>query len=166
MQYVSAHVTVKLSTGTSACDNGTFYCANKGFREQKISSTFVDDGVCDCCDGTDEVSGCNDSCQMLGELKRKDLQRKLDQYQFGAEARALLVPEAAKRRKEWAALMNELTPQVVDLKAQVAKLEGASFITLHISLPAFEILIACFLVSRYRTKWSKQVNTVTLLSCV
>lgn len=32
--------------GTSACNSGIFYCANKGFFPKEISSTFVNDGVC------------------------------------------------------------------------------------------------------------------------
>lgn len=32
--------------GTSACNSGLFYCANKKFFSKEISSTFVNDGVC------------------------------------------------------------------------------------------------------------------------
>lgn len=32
--------------GTSACNNGVFYCANKEFFPKEISSTLVNDGVC------------------------------------------------------------------------------------------------------------------------
>jgi protein kinase C substrate 80K-H len=32
--------------GTSACNSGVFYCANKGFFPKQISSVFVNDGVC------------------------------------------------------------------------------------------------------------------------
>lgn len=82
--------------------------------------------MCDCCDGTDEVAGCNDSCAMLRELTRKDLQTKLDRYEAGAEARALLVPEAVQRRKDWTDLVHNLTPKVAELKEKVATLEGAT----------------------------------------
>ena len=37
------------------------------FTGQKISSSRVDDGICDCCDGSDEASGkCADNCRELG----------------------------------------------------------------------------------------------------
>merc|ERR1740130_2203746 len=41
---------------TSACVRGLFYCANRGFRPQYVRASVVGDGVCDCCDGTDEWS--------------------------------------------------------------------------------------------------------------
>ncbi|PZC82768.1 hypothetical protein B5X24_HaOG209866 [Helicoverpa armigera] len=43
---------------TSACVNGTFYCAtqyrNKPVALNTIPSSQVNDGICDCCDGSDE----------------------------------------------------------------------------------------------------------------
>lgn len=32
--------------GTSACNNGAFYCHNKGFLPKTVDSIFVNDGVC------------------------------------------------------------------------------------------------------------------------
>jgi protein kinase C substrate 80K-H len=42
--------------GTSACQNGRFYCKNKGHIGAYILSSRYDDGICDpeCCDGSDE----------------------------------------------------------------------------------------------------------------
>lgn len=52
--------------GTSACDQGTFYCENKGFFPLDIAKSLVDDGVCDCCDGSDEREGlCPNTCANL-----------------------------------------------------------------------------------------------------
>mmetsp|Transcript_5898 Transcript_5898/g.10869 ORF Transcript_5898/g.10869 Transcript_5898/m.10869 type:complete len:920 (-) Transcript_5898:113-2872(-) len=42
--------------GTSACAHGRFFCANAGSIPQFIPSAAVNDGVCDCCDGSDEWS--------------------------------------------------------------------------------------------------------------
>lgn len=40
--------------GTAACEKGKFYCKNlKGIDEQ-VASFKVNDGICDCCDGSDE----------------------------------------------------------------------------------------------------------------
>ena len=82
--------------------------------------------MCDCCDGSDEKSGCNDRCAILGELTRKDLQSKLNKFETGAKARALLVPEAAKKLKEWSAVVHDLTPKAAALKAQVDTLAGTA----------------------------------------
>ncbi|XP_078046411.1 thiamine pyrophosphokinase 1 [Augochlora pura] len=41
--------------GTNACNNGVFYCQKSSSQVTlKISSYKVNDGVCDCCDGSDE----------------------------------------------------------------------------------------------------------------
>lgn len=50
--------------GTSACSMSRFYCINKGHRGEWIPSSRVDDGICDCCDGSDEaVVDCVKSCE-------------------------------------------------------------------------------------------------------
>ncbi|XP_055313092.1 glucosidase 2 subunit beta [Sitodiplosis mosellana] len=50
---------------TNACPNGVFYCTyqkrhltGRG-RDISIPSSHVNDGVCDCCDGSDEWLECN-----------------------------------------------------------------------------------------------------------
>lgn len=57
--------------GTSACPNGQFYCkfqkrhiTGRG-RDVAISSGRVNDGICDCCDGSDEWNSgvhCRNEC--------------------------------------------------------------------------------------------------------
>ncbi|ESO00891.1 hypothetical protein HELRODRAFT_82476, partial [Helobdella robusta] len=64
--------------GTSACQNGIFYCPNSGYRPSIVPSSRVNDGVCDCCDGSDEYSGiiiCQNNCL---EKERKICARLLD----------------------------------------------------------------------------------------
>lgn len=49
--------------GTSACENGRFWCLNTAYKGRFIPSAWVDDGNCDCCDGSDEAAGkCADTC--------------------------------------------------------------------------------------------------------
>ena len=60
----------------AACNNGHFFCKNKGHIEKTILSSHVNDGICgiccnriwkvDCCDGSDEYNGftkCPNSCE-------------------------------------------------------------------------------------------------------
>jgi hypothetical protein len=57
--------------GTSACDNGHFFCAGsvgkgKGNAGSSVTSSKVNDGICDCCDGGDEWGrpdvACDNKC--------------------------------------------------------------------------------------------------------
>ncbi|KAJ2833214.1 hypothetical protein J3B01_004515 [Coemansia erecta] len=68
--------------GTSACPNGTFFCANAGHVPGTLSASRVNDGVCDydvCCDGSDEWDSlikCPNRCAEIG-AKRRDDEEKL-----------------------------------------------------------------------------------------
>lgn len=45
-----------------------FECINRGHRSLRLPSSRVGDGVCDCCDGSDEAEGvCNPSCDEASE---------------------------------------------------------------------------------------------------
>lgn len=62
--------------GTSACPNGRFYCANAGFIPRLLPSSRVNDGVCDCCDGSDEyalIVACANTCDDDGRQAREAL---------------------------------------------------------------------------------------------
>lgn len=65
--------------GTNACDNGHFCCATQirypTGEFQCISSHKVNDGICDCCDGSDEWSGA-----ILIDTVKKELQEKLNNF--------------------------------------------------------------------------------------
>ena len=65
--------------GTSAFPGGSFYCANNGSKPDFISKWKVDDGVCDCCDCSDEIDDHIkvDTCES-NEKKRNQLIRKFE----------------------------------------------------------------------------------------
>jgi len=61
--------------GTSACPNGSFYCANDGYVPGITPSSRVNDGICDCCDGSDEYTTtvqCPNTCLELGKQLREE----------------------------------------------------------------------------------------------
>ena len=63
--------------GTSACSNGSFYCPNRGFKPSNLASSRVNDGICDCCDGSDEwamVGGspCSNNCDEMGAADKAE----------------------------------------------------------------------------------------------
>ena len=55
-----------------------FECANRGHRAVRIPSSRVGDGVCDCCDGSDEPAGlCAATC---GEASEAWMMRLADRW--------------------------------------------------------------------------------------
>lgn len=63
-----------LCAGTSACENGRFYCENKMYTPKAISSSLVNDQICDCCDGSDEylTNVCSNTCAEEGRKAREE----------------------------------------------------------------------------------------------
>lgn len=90
--------------GTSACPNGHFWCANRGFKGMYIPSAQVGDGVCDCCDGSDEsdqahpLISCPNRCLTVAKDAMKGAEEELDALKKGLAARTRLVEEAAAAR--------------------------------------------------------------------
>jgi hypothetical protein len=132
--------------GTSACPNGVFFCANVGFKPKtlgeyllcnvnracrddcltKLGASFVDDFVCDCCDGTDERAGqCANTCETEGASWRAEVQAKLAAFERGAAIRREYAAKAANElgnaRVELALKRTELASIEEVLKEHMAK---------------------------------------------
>ncbi len=66
---------------TSACSGITiqpsfFYCTGSVYLKQRVPTSRVNDGVCDCCDGSDEMSTqCEDKCEILERVEKERLSR-------------------------------------------------------------------------------------------
>lgn len=78
-----------VSCDAAACANGHFFCPNPGFRGKTVSTMIVNDGVCDCCDGSDEwQSGkCGNRCEEEGRDWRQHMAERIKQVESGAAAR-------------------------------------------------------------------------------
>ena len=116
---------------TSACDSGHFYCENAGYRSKTISSSRVGDGVCDCCDGSDEVGGikCEDSCAELG-LRYNAVQEKvrflhLDGAKMRKQSSEVYEVELSRNREDivmFESNMTSLKVEKTDLESQKKEL--------------------------------------------
>ena len=63
--------------GTAACAKGRFYCKNSKGLSEYISSFKVNDGVCDCCDGSDEyLDPFGIKCPNTCDVVKKNLLRE------------------------------------------------------------------------------------------
>eukprot|EP01103_Thecamoeba_quadrilineata_P010670 TRINITY_DN2365_c0_g1_i1.p1 TRINITY_DN2365_c0_g1~~TRINITY_DN2365_c0_g1_i1.p1 ORF type:complete len:445 (-),score=120.89 TRINITY_DN2365_c0_g1_i1:210-1544(-) len=89
--------------GTSACSPlGSFYCKNKGHKNEILLSSRVNDGICDCCDGSDEYVSeqCANTCLERGAAARKVLQEKIEKHKEGSKARERHQTESVRKIQE------------------------------------------------------------------
>ncbi|RXG69264.1 hypothetical protein Avbf_04053 [Armadillidium vulgare] len=71
----------------------------RGVPLSNISSTFVNDGVCDCCDTSDEYASsadCIDNCYLMGEVAREEARRMAEVQYEGYNIRKKMAEEGAK----------------------------------------------------------------------
>lgn len=79
---------------------GTFWCANKGHTPEVIPASRVNDGICDCCDGSEEFNGvaaCEDTCMELGREAREQAAREASMQAEGFKIRQGYIAEAEVR---------------------------------------------------------------------
>ncbi|THG07304.1 hypothetical protein TEA_015844 [Camellia sinensis var. sinensis] len=112
--------------GTSACPNGKFYCHNAGYAPFFIFSSRVNDGICDCCDGSDEYDGkvkCSNTCWEAGKVARDKLKKKIATYQEGVTLRKQEVEQAKLAVAKDEAELSKLTSEEKILKGLVQQLK-------------------------------------------
>lgn len=112
--------------GTSACKNGKFYCFNKGFEAKTIHSAFVNDGICDCCDGSDEyleIKKCANTCKKEALEAHKHILDEIEVLKLGLVQKKKLVDEAQALFKESSEKVEVLDREVSALQKELEKLE-------------------------------------------
>ena len=83
---------------------GSFHCTNVGHNSVELRSSRVNDGVCDCCDGSDEWAGvgpgCQDVCLEMGRAAREEAARKEEETKRGYALRVGLVEQGKNMKQE------------------------------------------------------------------
>ncbi|KAA5557119.1 hypothetical protein F3G48_32940, partial [Pseudomonas aeruginosa] len=78
---------------------------------QNLPSSRVNDGVCDCCDGTDEYANptaCTNICEELGKEARAEAQGVAELHKAGSQLRIDLIEKGNKKRNEMAEQLTQL----------------------------------------------------------
>ena len=55
----------------------------------------------DCCDGTDEMQGCKNTCRAAGSAARLELVSKTKEYAAGAKTRQKYVSQSQTNKAQW-----------------------------------------------------------------
>lgn len=110
--------------GTSECPNARVQCSNVGYFSTEISISMAEDGICDCCDGSDEEPHkCPNTCASLASQRKEELQNKLHTLSRGLEIRRIYASSKAvdqeQKRREAEGLMKDIEIQ----KEEVGRLE-------------------------------------------
>ena len=86
----------------SACMNGQFACENLGYIVQMIPSMRVNDGICDCCDGSDEYTTsvkCLNRCDEMAIRMREEEERMKILTDQGLTKKNELIEQGKQLRK-------------------------------------------------------------------
>ncbi|CAI5501733.1 unnamed protein product [Closterium sp. Naga37s-1] len=87
--------------GTSACPNASFFCRSRGHNPLLLFSSRVNDGICDCCDGSDEYDGrvvCPNTCAQAGAARRQQLAADVAKHREGVRQRQRAVEEWREKK--------------------------------------------------------------------
>jgi protein kinase C substrate 80K-H len=85
-------------------------------------SSFVDDGICDCCDGSDESSPptpCPNTCKEQGERFLAGLQDELAGVESGLNQREKYIKDAVKLKLKWKSQLQKVERDIVKKQRQV-----------------------------------------------
>ncbi|XP_037550961.1 glucosidase 2 subunit beta [Nematolebias whitei] len=107
---------------TSACPHGRFYCTNLGFRPHYIPSSRVNDGICDCCDASDEYNShtrCQNTCWNLGQKERAYVEGQMRTLDEGLRLKQQLIEEGVLLWREKQAQLRELQQAAEDLQIKL-----------------------------------------------
>ena len=91
---------------SSACswylDKATSTCLDRQWVTQRVFSSRVGDGICDCCDGSDEEKGiCGEnSCESLGSSLKERKRSSAEAQVKGLAAKAAIIEKTRKRFDE------------------------------------------------------------------
>jgi len=107
--------------GTAACASSRFFCENIGSTAMYVRSSIVNDGRCDCCDGSDEWAGrveCPNLCIKDARVKYRDLLNELKVIKGALSQHENFKEEAKGIIRHKKQELNQLKRYLPDLQSQ------------------------------------------------
>ncbi|RKP17166.1 hypothetical protein ROZALSC1DRAFT_24481 [Rozella allomycis CSF55] len=117
----------QIEVGTFACQNGKFYCINKGHVPGFIKSSRVNDGVCDCCDGSDEYDGridCPSKCAEINKLENLSKLETLKVVEEGLKVKKRYIETRKQEREKEFNKLQDLEKKLEYLRLQLQEAEN------------------------------------------
>lgn len=112
---------------TNACSFYTsdqFHCKSQIFQNQKIPLSRVNDGICDCCDGSDENVACENDCIERERYRVEVIEKEENQRKNGLLAKDKLIKEAQSLYETKLAEGLEAKNMAKELQSKVDTMKG------------------------------------------
>ena len=111
-----------------------------------VDRQFVDDGICDCCDGSDDLGtvSCPDTCVEEGRSKMVELQSSLADAEAGLRKKDVLLKAASARRAEWEKRLEhleEIESRTAQVPSMLARPDLFAWFSSHASVAFGTILM-------------------------
>lgn len=120
-----------------------FYCANKGHRAKFIPHSFVNDGVCDCCDGSDEQGNnemaCRHTCREQGMKEMEQVKKEIALHEQGSKIKQTMIAEAQNLKPSLLHQKKESAKKLEELRAQMEAAQAKEQATKELSDLATDI---------------------------
>ena len=116
----------KKKKGTNACNNGVFWCKNAEWVGNSIQSSHVNDGICDCCDGSDEWQQkvvCQNTCLETKERVLKERKEKAEKGRRGLIKKDLYIESAKIAMQQKRSELDEINQQKASIEQTIAQKE-------------------------------------------
>ncbi|KAG8341796.1 putative protein kinase C substrate protein, heavy chain [Trypanosoma vivax] len=123
--------------GTSACTitggkyktpkGWMFRCKNIGFKLEEINHNRVNDGICDCCDGSDEYSGlteCKNNCAEKQEHEAEKLKQEESARQLAISKKQKMIQQVLAQRESDKVRVTEEKMAIEKDKKTLEELKG------------------------------------------
>ncbi len=116
-----------------------------------LNSSFVDDGICgelnrlpvvssnvqyyssltcvcraDCCDGSDELQSCKNTCKAAGSAARLELVSKTKEYAAGAKSRHKYVSQSQANKAQWKLELERVKKDITQQQSVTDKAKGGN----------------------------------------
>ena len=125
--FIQEHLSHLLSASNGSIETDYFYCKNDGYVPTRIRMWSYGDGICDCCDGSDEIENkhakCENTCHILENERVKISNELKSNYLKGLEKMEKLKEEGEKSRNDFKKEKAEIESKIEETQKMINKLE-------------------------------------------